>query len=285
MGDQYTVVVALAYRDTVGQLVRTAADIARVHDGRIYAVTVEHKPVSSPFLVFSDESVRAQFSGDRPELLDAAVDAVDVPITTDLLVGSDVGDAIRAAVDDVDGDVLLLGWQEKPNAADIVLGSTVDSLIRRPPCDVLVERIGKTTAEVDRVLVPTVGEPHLTTITETARSIALANDVSITVLSVLGEDPDDTERERGKEVLDRASEAITDVPVERRIVEATSSEAGILDVAEPTDVVVMGATGTGLVRPSTIGSVAWAVGTEAPCPVIIAKEAGGSRLQQFLSRL
>jgi len=137
--EPYTVVVALDDPESVDQLVRTAADVARQHDGRIHAVTVEHKPVSSPFLLFSDESVRAQFAGEKSAVLEAAVEATDVPVTTEFLVGSSVSDVLREVVDREGAGMLLVGWYDRPRPADIVLGTTVDSLVRRPPCDLLVE--------------------------------------------------------------------------------------------------------------------------------------------------
>lgn len=285
MDNRYTVVVALDDREIVDQLLRTATDLARWHDGRIHAVTVEHKPASSPFLLFSDESVRAEYAGDRPAILEQAARATELPVTAKFLVGSSVSETVRKEVERVGGDVLVLGWHERPQASDVVLGSTVDSLIRRPPCDTLVERVGTVAGDVGRVLVPTVGEPHLSCISNVATAIGSANDVTVTVLSVLSRDPSTAAHRRAERILDRAEDAVIDVPVEHRLVEADSSAAGILDVAEPTDVIVMGATGTGLVRPPVIGSVARTVGQDAPCPVIIGKEATGSRLQRYLSWL
>jgi len=283
--EPYTVVVALDDPESVDQLVRTAADVARQHDGRIHAVTVEHRPVSSPFLLFSDESVRAQFAGEKSAVLEAAVEATDVPVTTEFLVGSSVSDVLREVVDREGAGMLLVGWYDRPRPADIVLGTTVDSLVRRPPCDLLVERIGTTVRELERVLVPTVGEPHLSCIATVGEAIARENDVPVSLLSVIPGSPSREERAEGERILDRAADALSDARVEGLLVEATRSERGILDTAEPSDVIVMGATGTGLIRPPVIGSVARAVGTDAPCPVIIGKQASGSRLQGLLSRL
>jgi nucleotide-binding universal stress UspA family protein len=285
MGEQYTVLVALSNPAAVEQLLRTASDLAIRHDGRIHAIAIEHKPASSPFLLFSDDHISAEYAEESTQLLERAEDVSDVAITTDLRVDSDVPGAIRDVVDEVGADVLLMGWRERASTADAVLGTSVDPVLRRPPCDVLVERMGTVADGVDSVLVPTVGGPHAGLASDVAAAIAAMNGARVTVLSVMSDEGPMADRATAQRRLRRAAASFPAVPVDQRLVDAPSSATGILEVAAEHDLIVLGATGTGLVRPPVIGSVADAVGREAECPVIIAKRRGESRLDRLLERV
>lgn len=283
--DRHTIVVALANPDTVGQLLRTASDLARRHDGRVHAVTVEHKPVSSPFRLFTDDRVAAEFADGGHEVLEQASAASDVPLTTDLLVDTDVAAAIREAVDAVDADTLLVGWREPPRASDVVLGTTVDPLVRRPPCDLLLERVGPVADGVDRVLVPTVGGPHVGLAADIAESVAVANGARVTLLSVVPIGAGDGERIAARETIRETAQHLSAVPTDHRVIESPTSASGILEAAADHDLVVLGATGTGRIRPPVIGSVAKKVGGEVTCPVVIAKRPTASWIDRALTRL
>ncbi|WP_306053712.1 universal stress protein [Natronococcus wangiae] len=283
--ERYTIVVALANPATVEQLLRTASDLANRHGGRVHAVAVEHKPASSPFLLFSDEHVTAEYADESTRILERATAVSDAAITTDLRIDSDVPGAIRAVVDDVDADALLLGWREPSTAADAVLGTSVDPILRRPPCDTLVERMGTVADGVDRVLMPTVGGPHVELAADVVGAVALANEARVTVLSIVTPEGRMADEEAARREVRAAAAHLPEVPVDRRVEDAPSSTTGILEAAADHDFVVLGATGTGRIRPPVIGSVARTVGREATCPVLIAKRRTDSWAERALERV
>ncbi|AGB38000.1 universal stress protein [Natronococcus occultus] len=284
-GEQYTIVVALSNPAAVEQLLRSASDLATRHDGRIHAIAIEHKPVNSPFLMFSDEHISAEYAEESTQLLERAEDVSEVPITTDLRVDSNVPSAIRGVVDQVDANVLLMGWRERASTADAILGSSVDPILRRPPCDVLVERMGTVADGVETVLVPTVGGPHAGLASDVAAAVAAMNGATVTVLSVVTGEGPMADPDAARRKVRRTAAQFPDVPVEQRVVNAPDSAAGILEVAVDHDLVVLGATGTGLVRPPVIGSVADTVARESDCPVLIAKRRAESRLERLFERV
>ena len=86
--DEYTVLVAVNNPQNAEQLMRTAVDLAVANDGRVHVVSVVHKHHTSPFLLFEDEYIREEFSGDRKRLLERATDVAveaDVPVADSLL--------------------------------------------------------------------------------------------------------------------------------------------------------------------------------------------------------
>ena len=266
----YTLLVALANPDHVDQLMRTATDL--VDDGEIVVVSVIHKPVTSPFLLFSGGHIRAEFDDDRPRVLErASTSAGEVPVRRHLLVSSDVSEALLRAVRESGADGLLLGWQDRPGPSDIVLGRTVDRVVARAPCDVFVERVGATADGMDAILLPTVGGPHLRPATDLVRAVADANGATVTVASYVGPDADDAGRAAAREHVRTAADMLPDVDRET-VVETTDDVAATLvRQADAHDLVVLGATRERTLRRRVVGTVAETVAREATPPVVIAK--------------
>lgn len=272
--DGYTIVVAAANPDTVDQLMRTAVDLAAAHDGEILAVSVVHKPLTSPFLLFSGEHIREHYQGDRALVLERASifgSGTDVPVRRHLLVGSDVSEAILQATRSADGDALLLGWQDRAHPSDIVLGKTVDRVISQAPCPVYVERVGTTAGEVDSILLPTVGGPHLEPATDVVEAVAHGNDATVTIASFLPQNAGAEDRAAASDHVDSAASALDGVTVERVVEQSDDVAASIVATAGDHDLVVLGATRERGLRRRVVGSVAARVASEAAPPVVIAK--------------
>jgi nucleotide-binding universal stress UspA family protein len=273
-GRPYTVLVALANPANVEQLMRTAIDLAADNDGQIRVVSVIHKHVTSPFLLFSEERIKREFADDQQAVLDEAValaEDASVPVRRSLLVGSDVSDTILSKVEQTDADSLLLGWQERSLPSDIMLGTTLDPLVRRAPCDVFVERVGTTAERVDAVLLPTDGGPHVEPGADLAEAIARSNEASVTVASYVPPDATATDRDVARSHVDAVTERLEEVPVDEHVGEAAVIADAIVDAAADHDLVVLGATRERQLRRRVIGSVAENVARRVTPPVVIAK--------------
>lgn len=281
----YTVAVALANPAHVEQLMRTACDLAAHNGGVVLAVGVVHKPPSSPFLLFEDDRIRSEFAGPQQAVLERAVAAGErrsVPVRRDLRVGSDVARSILDAVTSSGADALLIGWHDRPHPADVVLGTTVDPVVRRAPCDVFVERVGTTADGVDRVLLPTVGGPHDDAAADLARAVAAANDATVSVVSYVAEG----DRASARAHVDEVERRLRDVPVERAIRETDTVADAIVAAAADHDLVILGATRERHLRARVVGSVAREVGRRVDRPVVIANRGSGrSLLTRTLGRL
>lgn len=283
---EFTLVVALANPDRVGQLMRTALDVARSRDGEIVVVSVIHKATTSPFLLFSTETIEAQYAGEAKNVLESAVArAADdgVPVGRRLLVASDVSDAILSVLREVDADAVLLGWRDRPRASDIVLGTTIDPVIRRAPCDVYVERVGTTADGVDSILLPTVGGPHVAAAAALVTAIGRANDASATVGSYVPPDAGDAERSAAREHVRAAATHLEGIPVVRDVREADDVARHVVAAAADHDLVVLGATRERSFRRRVAGSVARTVARDAAPPVVIVKRGRERSLTSLLS--
>jgi nucleotide-binding universal stress UspA family protein len=271
-GREYRLVVAVGNPEYAEQLVRTAAAVARANDGEIHVVSVVHKPRESPFALFTDETIKAEFAGDRREILDRAVGTApeDVPVAGEIVVGHDVADALISAVEKLEADALLVGWHGRPRRSEVVLGTTIDDVLQRAPYDVLVERIGPTANGVDRVLLPVAGGPHVPLAANVADAVATATDATVRVLSVVSPSAGEGERVTAREHVEEAADLL-DAPVETEIREAPAVDEAILEAANECDLIVLGATRRGVVRRRLVGSIPQTVGRRTDRTVVMVR--------------
>ena len=267
-----TVLVAVANPDHVDQLLRTATDLAA--GGEVLVVSVIHKPVTSPFLLFSGDRIRDEYDQRRPPVLERAAvlaEEAPVPIRRHLLVGSDVSEAILTAQAESDADAILLGWQENARASDLVLGATVDRVVGRAPCDIFVERVGTTADGMDEILLPTVGGPHLEPATDLVRAVADANDAAVSVVTYVAPDADESTLRAAQENVATAEELLSSVTCRTEVEDSSDVAGSVVARAAESDFVVLGATRERALTRRVVGSVAERVAREAAPPVVIAK--------------
>ncbi len=268
---EYRIAVAVADPANAAQLTRTAVDVARERNGDVLVLRVLVTERQSPFALYTDEVIIREFGGEHQEILDRVVETAQgaVPVSGQLLVSHDVARALTDAVVEFDCDALVVGWQARERPSEIVLGSNIDRIVARAPCDVLVEKIGPADA-VDSILVPVAEGPHAELAADVARSIALQNDADVHLLRV-GEDDPPSDR-----LLASIAARVAPVPVEREIRSGSVTDT-VVEQASEHDITVLGSTRQGMLRRQLVGSVPQAVGRRADTTVIITRREVGIR--------
>jgi nucleotide-binding universal stress UspA family protein len=208
----------------------------------------------------------------------ALLDQLSVPanMTVERIVvaARSVARGFLNAVAETDPPALVVGWQDRSRLRDVVLGTTVDSLVARAPCDLYDERGGRKANGVESVLLPIVGSTHVATAARVAGAVATCNDdTHVHVRSVYasgGDDPAAAEQfvDAGREAL---SSVAPDVPVVTRIVDTADVTGAIAADASAYDVVVLGATRQGAVRDRVWGTVARRVAGRTDQTVVLAR--------------
>ncbi|MFC6724544.1 amino acid permease, partial [Halobium palmae] len=160
----YQLVVSIADADDVGQLMRTAIDLVRDRDGEILVLNV----VDTPRQMSLGEQRRTASERHRDlvrEAMDVARDA-DVPVSGTVRYAHEPENAILNTAEQYDSDGVLMGWGgRRSGRRSVVLGSTVDDVVREADADVFVEKVGQVTADdtdghVDSIFLPIAGGPH-----------------------------------------------------------------------------------------------------------------------------
>ncbi len=268
------VLVGLSNPDAAQQLVRTAGDLARLEAGSVRLVTVAVKPHDSPFGVFDDETIVREFAGESHDLLNRVTTPPGVAVERDVLTARSAAGGLLEAVQAANPAALVVGWEGRMRRSDAVLGTTVDRLVERAPCDLYIERVGREADGVDSVLLPVAGGPHVGAAARMARAIALGNEARVLVFSVAADDDSVDEADgfvaEGAEAVSAATG--DELRVETTTVRGEDVTDAVVAEAADHDVTVMGTTRQGAIRRTLVGSVPRRVVERTEGTVILARD-------------
>ena len=273
--DGYRVAVAAGNPETIEQLTRTAADLARYEDGSVLVVSVAVQPRGSPFALMRDEVIKRDLSDHRRAVLDRAVAVAGeagVEVGARMVVARSVADGILDVIAEEEPDLILLGWSGR-SPTDAVLGTNLDRIVARSRCDVLVEKLGPGIETVESILLPVVESPHTWLGSQVAAAIADANDAEVEALHVVEPGHED---DAASDLLAEVATAIGPETVRTQIESDSAPVEAIVAATERHDLTIMGATRSGPLQRRLVGSTPRRVGRQVDETVIIARRPGES---------
>jgi APA family basic amino acid/polyamine antiporter len=281
---EYQIVVPIADPTHAEQLMNTATDIARDHNGEVLVLSVVSLPEQTPL------SEGQQYTDERRDVLNRAMATADggeesVPVSGTIRISHQVDRAILNTIEQYDSDAVLLGWGGwRSRRREIVFGSIVDTIVTDAACDVLIERIDPETARtVDSILLPTAGGPHAALASEVGSAIARTTDAQIEVLRIVAPDASDEERAAAEETIEDALSALENDNAEGTVIKADDIVEAITDRSADHDLTVIGATREGVLQRIVFGAIPEKVGEGAESTVILTRRNIGitSRLKRL----
>ncbi|RBI61076.1 amino acid transporter [halophilic archaeon] len=281
---QYRVVVPVANPETERDLLRMAAASAHAHENEqaeVIAVNVIEVPQQTSLsqdLTFEEERVEGQ-----QQLLASArdiADDLDIGLRTRSIVGRNAGSVILDVIEEENADHVLLGWQGTRSRREHVLGSTIDPVIGRAPCDATLVKLGPEGGRGEGDIMALAGEgPHAPVAARRAAEFVATTDGedTLTLFHVQEPDAEDDDglspQERGEAVIaDLAERAgIEYMDYDARVEVAEDVEQAILDAASEYDTICVGATRSGTVSQAVFGSLPETVGEKTDRTVVMAR--------------
>lgn len=271
----WTVMVALANPRTERALISLGATLARHRDGRVLATHVVTVPDQTPLEVAAEHRDRIDATADDL-LADARADAatLGVPVETKTVLShrglGEIYDAARAN----DVDAVVMGYGGARFAGGRV-ESVVDELAANLPCDVLV--LDGESFDPAEVLVPTDGGDAAALSAEVARALRAVVGAEVTLLYVA----DEGEAEAGRSFLDgwAAEQGLGDAD---RLVETGDVAVAVARHGADASLVVVGATGRGLLARALGGSPTRDVVESLEPPVLLAERPSRRSLRERL---
>jgi uncharacterized hydrophobic protein (TIGR00271 family) len=252
----YRILAAVGDPTQLSPLLTISCALAHAHGGRVTLLSV------TP-------------DGQRPDWLVAPEVCYGVPVEAVVRLGRSAGGAILAAVHENPPDLLLLGWSGAPGRGQYLLGSTLDPLVRKTPCDVAVVRIsddGPTArTRMRRILVPMAGGPNAALAMELA--LGLSPDVQVTALNVAHTSQGRAGVHLGHE---RLATALTpwagNERVQPKVAQAPGIIGGILNEAKSGyDLLLIGASHESYIDRMLFGNVPQTIASTSPVPTIVIK--------------
>ena len=267
-GDAYQIMVSVANPKNALELVRTTYLLSGAKHAQVNLLHMVPVPELVPLSHTQD------FMMEGKEGITEAMMylSMQFPITTSIRYCRNIPRGILSAVKEKKTDMLIMGWHGQTKKRGFILGSTVDAIIDRSPCNVvLLKDCGH--REFKHILVPIAGGPNGAFALEVATILADKYDGTITGLSVMN----------GKRTFDvtgfldeqKINPLVNSDRLETRIISSNNPTEAILKEVAGYDLIILGATRDPLLYQVTRDTVSRAVARECRKPMIIVKASGG----------
>ncbi len=268
-----TVVVPLHNPDTAGILIDYAHAVAEARDRALVAFSVVEVPRQLPI----HEGLR--FAHHKEAVVKVARDHAHkkgIKLETDLVVAHRAHDGILSGARRYDADFLVMGWKGYTDTRDRIFGEVADQVIRHAPCDLALLKI-ENAEPPKRCLFPTAGGPHARLAAEMLNTLAPAFGMSVTACYIVPPDASDQQRREADRWIEKTLENLeVDVPVERKLIEATSVAGGIAKESRDYDLVVLGAAREPFLSQVMFGEIPEKVARFSPADVLVVKRYEGA---------
>ncbi|MEA1984399.1 MAG: universal stress protein, partial [Euryarchaeota archaeon] len=150
--------ILVPVRDLAGakKIAQFASCIAEEKNAQVIFLNVLTLPEQTPF------SAADRYIDEKRELIQELIASTDVPAGGIIKVGRTASDIILNTIEEEEPDMVLMGWRGRTFRRDFVLGSTIDPILLKAKCDVVMFRFeeGKDWDDIHKILVPTAGGPH-----------------------------------------------------------------------------------------------------------------------------
>jgi uncharacterized hydrophobic protein (TIGR00271 family) len=273
----YHVLVAVGEEMQFKPLMAISCAIARAHNGKVTLMSVTPDGHRPEWLEdYGLPTTAGARTGDTESLASDLCAGVPLEIFTRL--GRHAGGAILAAVRENPPDLLVVGWSGVSGRGQYLLGSTLDPLIRKSPCDIVVlrmsedpEQLADALNDVTQVLVPMAGGPHAALAIDLA--LNLSPQTQVTALNIAQLSRGRAGIQLGRERLATAIEPWkNNQRVVPKVVQAPGVVGGILNEARlGYDLVFIGASRESYIDRMLFGNVPQTVASESPVPTIVVK--------------
>lgn len=263
--DEYHVLVPVANPGSIAPLVGIARDMARAKQGSVtllHVITVPRATLPSAVLHLADKA--------KPFLEEAArAFPLDVPVDTMVKIAHDPAQAILETAEEEGTDLILLGWRGRPSLRENLLGSTLDPVVSEAVCDVAVLRDGRS-GEPKRMLVAARGRgKHAKLGAEIAGALAKQRQADLVAVTIVTPGHHAEPEARLASVI--ADAGLGPWEAKFKTIKASTAEQGLLDVAEPGDLLVLGASEEPAWKGHLFGSLPERVAARSEGSVLLVK--------------
>ena len=261
-GGDFRVLVPLANPEHEAEIVTLASAVAEQRGGTVEAVHIVTVPDQTPL-----ESAAEQFREEREEsgaLLEAAKrDAgfYGVPIETSTVFSHRSFEEIFDVARTHDADLVVMGWGPQSHGIPGRIESTMDNLSATLPCDFLAL---KSEFDPERVLVPTAGGPASELSAEVATVLRDVFDSELVLLHV------NDDLAAGEAFLEQWADehGLGDAEL---CVETDEVTTAVTRAAEDCSMLILGASGRGIVERLVYGSPVLDIVDDVGCSVLLAE--------------
>ncbi|MDF9744426.1 amino acid permease [Natrinema salsiterrestre] len=263
-GGDFRVMVPLSNPRTEKDLITLGGAIAKQRGGTVHAVHIVQVPDQTP-LKRAEQNER--IDAESQKLLEQArtdAETFGAPVETHTVLSHRSFEEVFDAARTFDADQVVMGWGPTSHGR---AESRIDELTHDLPCDFLV--LKERGFDPSHILLPTAGGPDSVLGADVVRLLREEFDSEVTLLHALSEDES---LEDGEQFLEEwaAEHGLADAEL---VVDERDVETAIEAAAADATLVVIGATGKGLLSRIVRGSLVLDVLEDIDCSVLLAETA------------
>jgi len=268
--DKYSIMVAVANPDNALAMIRTTYLISEAKKAKVKLLHMVPVPEQVPLT----DAEKFMMEG-KEGIVEAMLCLVlRFPITTTIRYCRNIARGILSAVREKKTDMLIMGWHGQSRSPAFRLGSTVDAVIERAHCNlVILKDCGN--REFKRILVPVGGGPNSIFALEIASILAEKDDSEIEALVI-----NSPKKKVDISHIEKASLNGSPINFDRikiKLVTSSNVVNAILDESQKNDLVIIGSSLDPLISHVTRDTVSHAVAKKCNKSMIIVKSSGGIR--------
>ncbi len=274
---QYKIMVALANPNNALEMVRTTYRLCQAKNARAELLHMVPVPDQVPLA----DAEKYMLEGKESIIETMMYLAPEFPISTHIRYCRNAARGIVSAVREKKVDMLIMGWHGQHRARHFMLGSTIDPIIERSPCDVVMLKDCGGNRQFKRILVPVAGGPNSALAMEIASILADPDEGEIVAMTV-GE-----HREFQLNDFVQANMQRLHLPPERvstKVVEGRGVTRAILHEAssDEYDLVVIGSSGQTLPVRMAHDPIPESVAKRCTKPLVMVRASAG--IQSWIKR-
>ena len=270
-GEGYRIMVAVANPDNALEMVQNTYKLCGAKQASVELLHMVPVPDQVPL----SDAKEYMLEG-REGILEAMLYLGPLfPISTHLRYCRNIARGIISAVREKHINMLILGWHGLDRSHLFQLGSTVDPVIERSPCNVVIFKDCGGNRRFKRVLVPLAGGPNSALALEVASILADSEEGEITALTVDG----------SRQQFDLSGFVKQNLPrmylpanrIHTKTISARNIIHAILEESQDYDLVVLGCTRKPILRQVGRNLVPETIAQRCCKPLVMVRAAGGLR--------
>ena len=246
-------------------LIKPTVVLAKARDAQVDLLHMVPVPEQAPL----SDAPKYMSEGEEAMVEALLYTSVNFPTNRTVQYCRNVARGILSAARQRNTNMIILGWRGQSYRREFVLGSTVDPVLEKAPCDVVVIKDWPR-GEIGRVLVPVAGGPHTVLALEVGALFALERGGAVTPFHVVRSG---RSREEAEKLLNATIASLDFAPdlFEPKFAQSDNVRQAILDEAPGYDLVVVGASQERVWQQVVMGSLPEDIARHCNRPVAMVK--------------
>jgi len=285
--ETYNVLVPIARPSTTKFLLELGGKIAVSKKGKLIPLHVVNLPdiipLNTQYAQSKSEMTKYEEVIDEIKKYNKYCECLVEPIA---VVSRDIAHAIKTAADEVDADLVILGWN-RSQLSKKMLGGIAYKALEIIPKNVAILKL-RHESEIKRILYPYGGGYHSQLTIEIIKRITADTQVEVTFLRIADTDATEDEVNEMQAVLESGMEELS-INGQAKISKSRSIVSAVIKESKDYDLVILGASGEWGIKNFFTGSITDAIIDGISCNGLIIKGhralAHGKRIRSIMNNI